>query len=306
MKTFFISMCCVLTLVVQGAESTTIVSSAAQAGATGGGGSFQPVVQGAGRYVAFVSQANNLATNDNAMPHLDVFLRDRTAGVTVLVSVNSNGLGGGDDNSTGPALSADGRFVAFQSGAANLAGTDTNGASDVFLRDLLAGTTVLASHIPGSPACGNRASFGPLLSSSGNVVVYESGATNLVANDTNTTPDVFIYDRLTGTNALVSVNDAGNGSRAGTNLAPSITPDGRLVAYANFTGGPIPFPLPVRGHIFVRDMLAGTTTWASSNAMTGLPGYLGASGPALSSDGRSACDHMIRQSGTPCARASRM
>src|SRR5207247_5299142 len=106
---------------------------------SGGGNSFTPSFSGDGRFVVFVSQANNLVTNDNLPPYLDVFVRDLANNRTTLVSVNSSGVGGGDGNSNFPIASSNGQFVAFESAASNLAGTDTNGASDVFARDLLAG-----------------------------------------------------------------------------------------------------------------------------------------------------------------------
>ena len=276
------TLCLILTvLAARGAQTSVIVSSAPRPSATGGGGSFQPVLSADGRDVAFVSQANNLVTNDGLAPSLDVFLRHRFLGVTTLVSVSTNGVGGGDDNSVGPVLSADNRFVAFQSAAGNLAANDTNGLNDVFLRDTVAGTTLLVSRELTGRSSPNRASIAPLLSADGRWVVYESAATNLVANDTNNAADIFVFDRLTGNNALVSVNDAGSGSRDGVSRSPNITADGRWVAYVNFASNTV----PVVGQVQVRDTQAGTAVWASSNAMASLSGYQGALQPVLSGDG---------------------
>src|SRR5262245_25530747 len=140
MKTICLSILCALAVAVvpAGAQTTALVSGTSRPSATGAGGSYQPVLSPDGRFVAFVSQANNLVTNDNLSPHLDVFLRDRTSGSIVLVSVRADGAGGGDDDSVGPSISADGRFVAFQSAAGNLTPSDANGLSDVFLRDVVA------------------------------------------------------------------------------------------------------------------------------------------------------------------------
>src|SRR5262245_23380339 len=219
-----------------GAQTSTLVSSAPRPSATGGGGSYQPVMSPDGRFVAFVSQANNLVVNDSSAPHLDVFLRDRVAGSIALVSVRTNGVGGGDDNSVGPSISADGRFVAFQSAAGNLAPGDTNGLSDVFLRDMVAGTTLLVSRELSGRSAADRASASPIISTNGRWVVFESAATNLVANDTNNSTDVFLFDRETGSNSLVSLNAAGNGSRLGASLQPAFTPDGSRVAFVNTNG----------------------------------------------------------------------
>src|SRR6266545_5616655 len=98
MKTMFNSILCALAAAAwpAGAQTTVLVSDSARPGATGGGGSYQPVLSPDGRFVAFVSQANNLVTNDNLAPYLDVFLRDRAAGSITLVSIRADGAGGGD------------------------------------------------------------------------------------------------------------------------------------------------------------------------------------------------------------------
>jgi len=100
-----------------------------------------------GRYVAFMSLASNLVANDANLAS-DVFVRDRRLGLTERVSVDANGVGG-DGNSDFPSISADGRYVAFYSLATNLVANDTNGKADVFVRDRLLGTTVLASRTIG-------------------------------------------------------------------------------------------------------------------------------------------------------------
>ena len=102
------------------------------------------VISADGRFVLFLSSANNLVTNDNGR-FVDVLLRNRTNNTTTLVSVNLTGSGGGNGHSVSPVMSADGRYVAFESEAANLVANDTNGVSDVFLRDLQSGTTTLLS-----------------------------------------------------------------------------------------------------------------------------------------------------------------
>jgi Tol biopolymer transport system component len=113
---------------------------------------------------------------------------------TTLVSVNRAGTGSGNGFSTSPVLSATGRFVAFVSTASDLVANDTNGAPDVFVRDLKTGTTTLVSVNRAGTDSGNGASFGsyaPLLSADGRVVAFQSAASDLVANDTNGAGDVF-------------------------------------------------------------------------------------------------------------------
>src|SRR5438445_9017048 len=126
--------------------------------------------------------------------------RSAGAQTTVRVSVASGGTEG-DDASLGSALSADGRFVAFDSAATDLVAGDTNGVSDVFVHDRQTGTTERVSVASGG-AQGNGNSGGffafPALSAAGRFVAFQSAATNLVAGDTNGTTDVFVHDRQTG------------------------------------------------------------------------------------------------------------
>ena len=117
----------------------------APAGDSGSGYSVAPLFSADGRQLVFVSRARNLVTNDDLAPHMDVFVRDLQANRTALVSVNTSGIGGGNDPSGAPAISANGQFIAFESAASNLVAGDTNNASDIFVRDLAAGGTVLAS-----------------------------------------------------------------------------------------------------------------------------------------------------------------
>src|SRR5438046_10200068 len=93
------------------------------------------VISSDGRFVLFLSSANNLVTNDDNGKFVDVFLRDRTNGVTTLVSVNQTGVGGGNGNSVSPAISTNGRYVVFESEASTLVTDDTHGASDGILAD---------------------------------------------------------------------------------------------------------------------------------------------------------------------------
>ena len=120
----------------------------------------------------------------------NVYVRDRPAGTTRRVSVGSDGAEG-DDNSTAPAISADGRFVAFLSDASNLVPDDTNGVNDVFVLDRRLGTIRRLS-IGEAGAQSNDYSDHPALSADGRVVAFRSGASNLVPGDTNGTWDVFV------------------------------------------------------------------------------------------------------------------
>src|SRR5262245_2647879 len=171
----------------------------------GNGDSYGSVISADGRFVIFLSSASNLSTNDDRGRVVDVFLRDRTNHATSLVSVNLTGTGGGNAHSISPFISTDGRYVAFESEASNLVANDTNGFSDVFLRDLQSGTTRLLSVNTSGTGGGTGASSSPVISADGRYVAFVSAASDLVANDTNGASDVFVGDLQSGTTTLVSV-----------------------------------------------------------------------------------------------------
>src|SRR5439155_7441870 len=110
--------------------------------------------------------------------------------------------------SLGSALSADGRLVAFQSDATNLVVGDTNGATDVFVRDRQTGMTARVSVASDGTQANNVSSY-PALSADGRFVAFQSDATNLVAGDTNGTTDVFVHDRPTCTTQPATAPPAG-------------------------------------------------------------------------------------------------
>ena len=260
---------------------------------TGSGDSLGPVLNANGRFVVFSSSAPNLVTNDTAASvtggWLDVFVRDLNSGKTTLVSINSSRSAGGQGDSVGPDVSADGRFVAFESSAEDLVVGDTNLLSDVFVRDITSGAMFLIS--PGKDGdAGNGASHISSLTPDGRFVLFESEASNLVDNDTNGIPDVFVRDLQTGTTTLVSVNaQGGNGA---VSDAAAITPDGRLVAFASSATNLIPQTTGLQ-EVYVRDMIQGQTLWASTNATAIFNQVYGPStfrvsslNPSISEDGR--------------------
>src|SRR5947199_161835 len=126
---------------------------------------------------------------------------------TKRVSVSSTGAQA-DGGSGGASISANGRFVAFASGATNLAGGDTNGVQDVFVRNLGTRTTKRVSVSSAGPQ-GDGNSFAPTISANGRFVAYASSATNLVGGDTNSGDDVFLRDRKTGKTRLLSRSSGG-------------------------------------------------------------------------------------------------
>jgi Tol biopolymer transport system component len=245
--------------------------------AGGGGDSCTPIISPDGRYVLFASTANNLVLTSNANPiparfppKLNVFLRDRTNATTTLVSVNLSGIAGGNDDSTPSGLSTNGQYVLFESSASDLVSGDTNGATDVFVRDLLDGTNLLVS-VSTNGGIANGASRSSVMTPDGRYVAFVSAASNLVPGDTNGIPDVFVRDLQAHVTALASAGAMSTNltSPTGSSEAPDITPDGRYVAFQS-TATNLVSGVTTTGDIYVRDLLGGTTRWASTYARAAL------------------------------------
>lgn len=179
-----------------------------------------------GRFVAFHSNA--LLDAADSGPLYDVFVRDMETGATERVS---RGPGGGRANGDSfvSAMSPDGRFVAFHSGATNLGPVDTNEAADVYVVDRLSGGIELAS-VSSAGVQGDAQSVYPRISDDGRYVVFLSSATNLVANDTNGVDDVFVRDLTSGTTVRVNVSASGEQANVEARV-PTISGDGRFVAF---------------------------------------------------------------------------
>lgn len=159
----------------------------------GNAASGDPTISAGGRFLVFDSSATNLVKNDTNGVR-DVFIRDLVNGTTRRVSVSSIEVAG-NQSSGYPTVSDDGRFVAFDSYSTNLVGSDTNGAQDVFVRDLANGVTRRVS-VNSAKEEGDAGGTYAFLSASGEHVVFQSDSTNLVANDTNGTTDIFLRGPL--------------------------------------------------------------------------------------------------------------
>ncbi|MCB2188709.1 MAG: VCBS repeat-containing protein [Deltaproteobacteria bacterium] len=194
-----------------------------------GGNSEGSRISANGRYVVFHSVAVNLVAGDvNGV--VDVFRHDLTTGETVLVSQANDGTQGNGESRNGR-ISADGRYVVFESLATNLVGLggDTNGVKDVFLRDLQAGTTIMLSQAQGGgPA--NGLSQDADINWAGNLITYYSVANNLVTGDLNGIGDVFLYDHQTGQTTLISHNNAGQQANDASQ-SPHISGQNGYIAY---------------------------------------------------------------------------
>jgi Tol biopolymer transport system component len=256
-------------LSIRAAQLAT-TSAAGPTSISAGGNSFGPTISGDGRSVAFVSHAGNLVTNETLRESLQVFVRDLVTSNTVLVSVSTNGRGG-LGNSISPVISSNGQFVAFASEADDLVDGDTNGVSDVFVRDLTSGITrLISADVSGhAPNDGLRASIiphsgNPLISADGRWVFFESRATNLTQYaDTNATTDVFVRDLQSNSNFLVSVSWGVNRASNGRSELASITPGGRRAAFISTSSDLVAPDGNPLGDVYVRDLDSLTTYRAS-------------------------------------------
>ena len=260
---------------------STVRVSTATGGAQGNGSSFVPAISADGRYVAFYSDASNLVAGDTNGAR-DVFVRDLQTGDTTRVSVSSSGAEANGD-SFAPALSSDGRYVAFSSSASNLVDGDTNDANDVFVHDRQTNTTTRVSvGFDGSQA--NGGSDQPSLSGDGRLVAFASVASNIVNGDANNLRDAFVYDRQTGTAVDVSVSTAGVQGDL-ESATPVLSADGKFVAYSSFADNLIVDDENEGNDIFVRDLQANTTERVSE--YTGhYEGEGDSQRPSISADGR--------------------
>jgi Tol biopolymer transport system component len=261
--------------------ATTRVSVRSDGGQAAGV-SFDTAISADGRWIAFGSSAADLVDNDTNGAH-DVFLFDRDTGTTQRVSDRSNGSPA-TSSSGGPALSADGRWIAYGSSAANLVDNDTNGADDVFLYDRDTGTTQRVSvRSDGGQATG-PSMRDPAISANGRWIAYSSGAPNLIDNDTNGTGDIFLYDRQTGSTQRVSVRSDG-GQATGESYNPAISADGRWITYITYASNLVDGDTNNYRDVFLYDRQTGTTQRVSVRSDGGQA--TGESyNPAISAEGR--------------------
>ncbi len=234
-----------------------------------------------GRFVVFSSSASNLVPGDTN-GKADIFVRDLLTGATSLVSVSPNGTQG-NQSCDHPSTSADGRFVVFDSLATNLLPGDTNNATDIFVRDRQSGTTTRVS-VASSGAQGNNNSFEPTITADGRYVVFDSVASNLVLGDTNGKADVFVRDLTLGTTRRVSVSSS-EVQADESSWAPTISADGRFVAFYSYARNLVPGDTVLSADIFVRDLVSGATTRASVDPNGAQANNISTSPPSLSADG---------------------
>jgi Tol biopolymer transport system component len=206
------------------------------AGAQGAGGlSLEPVISPDGRYVAFTSSFTNLVADDTN-GQADVFLKDLQTGAVSRISTDASGAQAIGGTSQVAAFSPDGKFIAFQSNATNLTANDTNGKTDIFLKNLETGAIErISTTASGSQATGGASSVAnpsrPIFSNDGRYIVFHSDATNLVGGDTNGSMDLFLKDLRTGAVTRVSTDASGAEATGGDSLWASMSPDGRFLSF---------------------------------------------------------------------------
>ena len=272
---------------VQGATTALVSRASGASGVKANGPSTAPDVSGDGRYVVFESAATNL---DAADPDVagDIFVRDTRSDTTTLVSRAGSGAKANAPSSA-PSISDDGRFVSFSSQASNLDAADADASVDVFVRDLVGGTTVLASRASGiSGDAGNGASSASRISSNGRWVTFASTSSNLHAADPDTTKDVFARDLQSSVTTLVSRAPGISGAAAnGSSDTPDVSGDGRVVTFVSTASNLDLADVDSVTDVFVRDLADDTTMLISrANGDAGVKGDSHALAPRISSDGR--------------------
>jgi Tol biopolymer transport system component len=265
----------------QGAQPATQLVSATPAGTSADDtATFGRPQWSANGRVVFTSASAKLVPGDTNN-HRDVFVRDVATGTTTLVSVGLNGVPANND-SDDASISADGRYVAFGSLASNLVSGDTNGFSDVFVRDLQTSTTTRLSVPTGGGQANGHSAFGSpaMISAGGRFVAFSSTAQNLAPGKPDFTREVYVADRQTGAVRRASTPQGG-GWANGSSDAPSVSDDGSLVVFQSVASNLVSGDRNGLRDVFLRDVASGTTTLLSHGATgdsangassTGLPG----------------------------------
>ncbi|MBZ0318925.1 MAG: fibronectin type III domain-containing protein [Anaerolineae bacterium] len=232
--------------------NTTVRVSITNSGNENDDFSFNPFISETGQFVTFSSGGTTLVAGDtNAAP--DVFVRDRVNNTTIRASVADDESEGNGQSGDYSPITPDGRYVTFSSNASNLVADDNNGFDDVFVRDLVAATTMRVS-LSSSGGQSNGNSFGPSISDDGTLVAFSSSANNLVSGDTNQRDDIFVRNLSSQTTIATSRTFDGL-------LAQGVTTDGRMstngryivLIHSNNLAN-LPMQLPIY-HAYVNDLL---------------------------------------------------
>ena len=268
----------------------TLLISANPLGAPGNGISDTPRISADGRRVIFLSHATDLLGEPPAAAASKLYLRDVESGSTRWLSPDPTLGTTGDRDVPLPWLSADDTVAFFDLLDTRFAEGDLNRSTDLFEADFEANTVALLSIDSVEPRSATAAGASEIavqgLSADGRYVVLVSDAEDLVPGDANGFPDIFRRDLVSGATLLVSGNHAGTGSGGGTSHSPTISADGRYVAFQSLADNLVPGDTNGLADVFVRDLEAGDTLLVSTNLDGTGSALLGARSPAISGDGR--------------------
>jgi Tol biopolymer transport system component len=279
-------------------NTTTLVSRAnGAAGAMPNADAGGQAISSDGRYVVFSTSASNLTSDDTDFSE-DVYVRDRVANTTTLVTRPVLNVPKGDGGAYGPTISDDGRFIAFLTNRDDLVaqGTEDEFSSDVLVKDMQTGKIELVSRASGATGAPADSDSGhPTISDDGRFVSFNSLGANLSTDDDDAFTDVFVRDLKESTTKLVTVVPGvpQSSDPAGESFADSISGDGRYITFSStapglHTDGVVdPGQAEPISDIFVRDMEKGTTTLVSrATGPTGASGNDFSSASVVSADGR--------------------
>ncbi len=235
---------------------TTSLISLSSAGAHANNKSESPDISGDGEFIVFASDASNLDGSD-AVQKKDIFIHQQSSATTTKISIAHDGTEANGD-SKNPTISADGRYVAFESTASNLVTNDVNGSSDIFLYDSNADQIKILSDN------GDGDSLSPEISADGRYVVFASSSTNLVTGltDNNLVNDIFVYEISSGVTTIVSVDSLGNLANEDS-FRPAISGDGRYVVFDSLASNLVTADTNNFSDVFVYDRIQNETTRVS-------------------------------------------
>ncbi len=247
------------------------------------GDSGEPNVSADGRFITFDSQAETLGGPDNNEAR-DVFVRDMNRGVGDVLATRAVSVAAGgnetetmaDATSFDPQISDDGRFVSFRSAATNLVANDTNGLIDTYVRDVQEGINILVS-VSTAGASGNAESESNSIGGEGNFVAFRSAASDLVPNDTNNAPDIFLRNIATNTTTLLSVNRTGTASARGQSRFPWLSANAGAVTFSSSATDLVENDTNNQEDVFLRDLVNGPIYLLSTSAANNGTGGNGAS-----------------------------
>lgn len=270
-------------------KNQIFIVSLASDGIQGNGSSFDPSLSANGRFVAFSSEASNLVDGDTSRIS-DIFVHDTQNLKTERVSISNESVQG-NSYSYMPQISGNGRLVAFHSSATNLVPGDTNNKTDIFIHDRKRGRTSRVS-IGSDGTQGNGSSTFPSISRNGRFVAFRSEATNLVQNDTNNRPDIFVYDRKKRKTTRVSIASDGSQAAWGS-MSAHISANGRHVTFVSNSPDLVPGDTGFTSDIFVHDRYTGETICASVSSDGTFGGASTSGSPTLSANGKFVAYHSI-------------